>query len=585
MRQPVRVSRGPVALNLICVLAACSGENPLQPEPASIVVVAGDNQVIAAGQPGTPLSVLVADNGGSPIARATVTWQHPPGFGMPASSITGPDGIATAAVTAGSTAGRFQVSAIVTGTSSTRADFTITVSPGPAAALTIAGGNGQQVPVGAPAPQPLRVRARDQFGNPVPGVQVAWAVSAGTASVDPATSTTDSTGVASASVTGAGAGANTITATTGSLSVAFRATGVVGAVLVAEVPIPANYGIHDTFVRDGLAFVSAWNTGLIIYDVGSGIRGGTPWAPVEVSRIITAGGGVSGGAQVHNAWWYHAPDGQKRYVFIGQEGPGAVGSASSGDIHVVDVSNIAQPVEVATYRMAGAGTHNFWVDEANQILYAAYYNGGVVALDISGTLSGDLSSREIARVQPGGPGNTYVWGVMLSGGSLYASDMVSGFWQLRLNGTAFQVLAGGFNVADRYTSDLWVHGSYAYTGTWGNRGGRVGNAVKIWQLDATGAPLLVDSLLTGGISTVSDIEVSSDGRMLLFSAENGSNAGLHLFSLVADPRRPASITSVPVSAGVHTATFATIGGRRYLFAAKDPPSPALQIYDVQTIAP
>ena len=33
------------------------------------------------------------------------------------------------------------------------------------------------------------------------------------------------------------------------------------------------YGIHDTFVRDGLAFVFAWNTGVIIYDVGNGIRG------------------------------------------------------------------------------------------------------------------------------------------------------------------------------------------------------------------------------------------------------------------------------------------------------------------------
>ena len=80
--------------------------------------------------------------------------------------------------------------------------------------------------------------------------------------------------------------------------------------------------------------------------------------------------------------------------------------------------------------MTGAGTHNFWVDETRQILYAAYYNGGVVALDISGTLRGDLSSREIARIKPGGTGNTYVWGVMLYNGSLYASDMLSGLWQL-----------------------------------------------------------------------------------------------------------------------------------------------------------
>ena len=62
------------------------------------------------------------------------------------------------------------------------------------------------------------------------------------------------------------------------------------AVRVAEVAIPPSYGIHDTFVRDGLAFVCAWNTGLIIYDVGHGIRGGSPSAPVEVSRIVPLDG-------------------------------------------------------------------------------------------------------------------------------------------------------------------------------------------------------------------------------------------------------------------------------------------------------
>jgi hypothetical protein len=201
--------------------------------------------------------------------------------------------------------------------------------------------------------------------------------------------------------------------------------------LVATVPIPPVYGIHDTYVRDGLAFVFAWNTGVIIYDVGNGIRGGTPVAPVEVSRMVTATDGVAGGAAVHNGWWFHNPVlGESRYLFIGQEGAGVLGSQSSGDIHVVDVSDLAHPTEVAFFHLVGAGTHNFWMDEAKQILYAAYYNGGVVALDVSGQLSGDLSSRLIAQLRPGGVGNTYTWGVQLAGGSLYAIDMVSGLWQL-----------------------------------------------------------------------------------------------------------------------------------------------------------
>ncbi len=197
-------------------------------------------------------------------------------------------------------------------------------------------------------------------------------------------------------------------------------------------PIPPFYGIHDTFVRDGYAFAFAWDEGLYILDVGNGSHGGSPASPMLVSHTGDHNAPLFGG-QTHNGWWFHNPNtSEKRYLFIGEEGPGVVGSSSSGDIHVVDVSDLANPVEVAFYRLNGAGAHNFWMDEPNQRLYAAFYNGGVVALDVSGVLSGDLASRELARIQPGGAGNTFVWGVMLAGGYLYVSDMVSGFWQLGL---------------------------------------------------------------------------------------------------------------------------------------------------------
>ena len=203
---------------------------------------------------------------------------------------------------------------------------------------------------------------------------------------------------------------------------------------VSTVPVVANYGTHDQFFRDGYLFASVWNSGLLIYDVGAGTSGGTPSAPVLVSTIVTASMGLSCNC-VHNAWWYHDADGGKRYVFVGQEGPGSVGTSSSGSIHVVDVSDLSAPEEVATFTLGAVGcqasvVHNFWMDEARGILYAAYYNGGIVALDVTGTLSGDLAAREIARIQPGGAGDTYVWGVMLANGALWASDMVSGLWKL-----------------------------------------------------------------------------------------------------------------------------------------------------------
>jgi hypothetical protein len=203
--------------------------------------------------------------------------------------------------------------------------------------------------------------------------------------------------------------------------------------VTATVPIPPAYGIHDTFVRDGLAFVFAWNTGVIIYDVGNGIAAGSPTQPKEVSRLLTADNKVPGGSQVHNGWWFHNPvRNEQRYLFIGQEGASVIGSKSSGDLHVVDVADLAHPEEVAFFHLEGAGTHNFWVDETRQILYMAYYNGGVVALDVSGELAGDLSDRLIAQIRPGGAGDTYTWGVQLAGGSLYAVDMLSGFWQLKV---------------------------------------------------------------------------------------------------------------------------------------------------------
>jgi hypothetical protein len=200
--------------------------------------------------------------------------------------------------------------------------------------------------------------------------------------------------------------------------------------LVRREPVERHYGIHDTFVREGIAFVFAWDEGVIIYDVGNGMRGGSPSAPVEISRLITAATSNSSPA-VHNGWWFHNQvTGERRYLFIGQEGPGVVGSVASGDIHVVDVSDLANPREVAIFHIDGAGVHNFWMDETRQILYAAYYNAGVVALDVSGTLSGDLSGRLLGRIRPGGANNTYTWGVQLANGSLYAIDMLSGLWQL-----------------------------------------------------------------------------------------------------------------------------------------------------------
>ncbi len=195
--------------------------------------------------------------------------------------------------------------------------------------------------------------------------------------------------------------------------------------------------VHDVFVRDGILITALWNDGIMLWDIGGGGNG-------SVSSPIVLGNAGTVGGQAHNVWWFHnAVTGEKRFAFVGQEGPGAIGSSSSGDIHVVDVSNFASPREVAFFHLDGAGTHNFSVDEDRGILYAAYYNGGVRAIDVRGDLSScdpanrsadgrcDLGKmgRELAHwVGDGQP--VYIWGVQLSGGGVYASDMLNGIWKL-----------------------------------------------------------------------------------------------------------------------------------------------------------
>ena len=453
--------------------------------------------------------------------------------------------------------------------------------PPPTVGLTIAGGNSQKSVADAELPVLLRVTAT-RGGALARGQGVQWEVVSGGATIVTQTPT-DAQGIATARIRLTAAGPVSIRAQLDTARAVFSLTSVTPSstpVLVGEVSIPPQYGIHDTFVRDGIAFVSAWNTGVIIYDVGNGQKGGSPSNPVEIGRLVTSDNSVPGGPAVHNAWWFHNPvTGEKKYLFIGQEGPATLFSTSSGDLHVVDVSNLAAPREVASLRIPGAGVHNFWMDEAKQLLYAAFYNEGVVAVDVSGILSGDLTSRIKARAQPGGAGNTFAWGVMLAGGALWVSDVVSGFW--KLDPTTLVTLGGGNNVSERWGADLWVQNQYAYTGTWGGNarnGSGFGDAVKIWQL-AGGGPVLVDSIRIADIRTVSDLAVSDDGKWLVVTAEKLTKQGLYVYDL-ANPAKPVLVGSAVVATGLHTGEVARIGGRLFVFAAKNPASPSLQVYDI-----
>jgi hypothetical protein len=444
-----------------------------------------------------PLRVKLTDEAGNPVAGVTVTWSVTAGGGsITATSPTDAAGIAAATFTLGATAGTQTAQAAVAGLDGSPVTFTAEANaiPEPRFELTVVGG-GSNVPDrftsdlwvhgnhaytgtwgvrGANVGNVLNVWNLGPTGAPtfatavtIPGVGTVSDVEV-SADGQLLLATTESgpsdglylyslanpglpvlldselnpTGLHTgtfATIAGkryvfAAANASATPQPTSPALAIYDVSDPASIGVVGHVSVPPNYGIHDTFVRDGIAFVFAWDTGVILYDVGNGIKGGSPASPKEISRLATAAGTVSS-PKVHNGWWFHNPaNGEKRYLFIGQEGPGSVGlGSSSGDIHVVDISNLNAPVEVATFHMPGAGVHNFWMDEAEGILYAAYYNGGVVALDVTGTLSGDLTSRLISSIKPGGATNTFTWGVQLHNGYLYASDMLSGLWQLGFN--------------------------------------------------------------------------------------------------------------------------------------------------------
>ncbi|MBT8489093.1 MAG: hypothetical protein HKO77_05700, partial [Gemmatimonadetes bacterium] len=184
--------------------------------------------------------------------------------------------------------------------------------------------------------------------------------------------------------------------------------------------------LHDVIVQDGYAYVSYWDDGAVILDVGAGTHGGTPTTPTFVSQFKYPIGNT------HVAW----RDG--RYLFVGDEIFPAGWDADSaiharGYIHVLDMSDIENPVEVAKYEVPEAGAHNVWVEDEK--LYVGYYQGGLRVVDISGELRGDLyaQGREIATIlttdsETTVPNWSMTWGAQIFKGRIYSSDLNSGLW-------------------------------------------------------------------------------------------------------------------------------------------------------------
>ena len=205
--------------------------------------------------------------------------------------------------------------------------------------------------------------------------------------------------------------------------------------------------VHDVWIEDGIAFQAGNTDGLVVVDVGGGGLGGSPRNPVEMGRLYQLTGWN------HAVWPFRSRSAGKFYVVTGDEShpvnpriPGPIiaweermPSRAMGWLHFNEFDDPAHPEEVARYRVPDAGPHNLWIDTERDLLYAAFFNGGLRVVDVSGELLGDLyrQGREVAKFYPDDPEGfvanaPFVWGPQPHKGVIFFSDFNSGLWAVRL---------------------------------------------------------------------------------------------------------------------------------------------------------
>ncbi len=213
-----------------------------------------------------------------------------------------------------------------------------------------------------------------------------------------------------------------------------------------------NARLHDLWVNNGIAYSAQGGAGTVVVDVGNGKYGGS----IEHPKLITVYNVRSG----HEIFPYFQQKTGKVYLFIGDEemnrstrtwggsgyqlnGPdgkppkNSIAQNSGGYTHIIDFTDPMQPIPVARYWLEDYGSHDIIVKD--DILYQAYYDGGVRLVDVSGELMGNLydQGREIAVFKSYDPdGYTanapFVMNAMPWKGKVLWTDFNSGLWSAKL---------------------------------------------------------------------------------------------------------------------------------------------------------
>lgn len=202
------------------------------------------------------------------------------------------------------------------------------------------------------------------------------------------------------------------------------------------------HAIHDVWIQDGIAYSSNWGDGIVAVDIGSNTSADMPGAGGSPENPVPLGSYKYPSGWNHAAFPFKSKSTGDFYVAAGDEafpygldtqGP----NRAAGWIHFVKFDGWENPKEVARYQVPEAGSHNYWIED--DIMYAAFYNGGLRIVDISGELMGDLyqQGREIGMFLPTDknaaiPNAPFTWGPMPYKGLIYLSDWNSGIWAVKV---------------------------------------------------------------------------------------------------------------------------------------------------------
>ena len=210
------------------------------PRPGALAAVSGGGQDAPVFTSfAAPLVVLVQDGKGNPLPGVQVNFAAPASGASAvlsqSAAITDSSGEARVSASANTVAGTYDVTASMPGVASP-VTFTLRNDPGaPASLAADPADQAQTAEVGTAFAAPLAVIATDRYGNPVPGVAVAFAAPAGgaTASLSGVSAATDASGRAQVTATASSsAGSYAVTASAGTLSTEFDLANSLGAPLV-----------------------------------------------------------------------------------------------------------------------------------------------------------------------------------------------------------------------------------------------------------------------------------------------------------------------------------------------------------------